>query len=35
MKQNILLDTSPLVAFIDQSDRFHNWAVETDYLEAC
>jgi predicted nucleic acid-binding protein len=29
MKQNIILDTSPLVAFIDKSDRFHNWAVET------
>ncbi|MBD1809046.1 PIN domain-containing protein [Microcoleus sp. FACHB-SPT15] len=28
MKQNIILDTSPLVAFIDKSDRFHNWAVE-------
>lgn len=29
MKQNIILDTSPLVAFIDKSDRFHDWAVET------
>lgn len=29
MKQNIILDTSPLVAFIDKGDNFHDWAVET------
>ncbi|MEA5551727.1 PIN domain-containing protein [Anabaena cylindrica UHCC 0172] len=29
MKSKIILDTSPLVAFIDKSDHFHNWAVET------
>ncbi len=29
MKSKIILDTSPLVAFIDKSDRFHSWAVET------
>ena len=29
MKSNIILDTSPLVAFIDKSDNFHEWTVET------
>jgi predicted nucleic acid-binding protein len=29
MKSKIIIDTSPLVAFIDKSDNFHLWAVET------
>lgn len=29
MKSEIIIDTSPLVAFIDKSDNFHLWAVET------
>ena len=29
MKQKIILDTGSLVASIDKSDRFHNWAKET------
>lgn len=29
MKANVILDTSPLVAFIDKGDNFHNWARET------
>ncbi|MDY6803741.1 MAG: PIN domain-containing protein [Cyanobacteriota bacterium] len=28
MTQKIILDTGPLVAYIDKSDRFHNWAQE-------
>ncbi|MGH2412568.1 MAG: type II toxin-antitoxin system VapC family toxin [Microcystaceae cyanobacterium] len=28
MKQKVILDTSPLVAFIDRGDRFHNWTLE-------
>jgi predicted nucleic acid-binding protein len=29
MKSKIIIDTSPLVAFIDKSDNFHFWTVET------
>jgi len=29
MKSEIIIDTSPLVAFIDKSDNSHLWAVET------
>jgi predicted nucleic acid-binding protein len=29
MKSKVILDTSPLVAFIDQGDNFHNWAIKT------
>lgn len=29
MKSKIIIDTSPLVAFIDKSDNFHQWAVKT------
>ncbi|AFZ14189.1 PilT domain-containing protein [Crinalium epipsammum PCC 9333] len=29
MKSKVILDTSPLVAFIDQGDNFHGWAIET------
>lgn len=28
MKTSIILDTGPLVAFIDTSDRFHSWSVQ-------
>ncbi len=28
MTQKIILDTGPLVAYIDKSDRFHDWALE-------
>jgi predicted nucleic acid-binding protein len=28
MIRSIIIDTSPLVAFIDKSDDFHNWARE-------
>jgi len=27
MKSEIIIDTSPLVAFIDKSDNFHEWTV--------
>jgi predicted nucleic acid-binding protein len=29
MKSEIIIDTSPLVAFIDKSDNYHHWTVET------
>ena len=29
MKSGIIIDTSPLVAFIDKSDNYHHWTVET------
>ncbi|MFN7852109.1 MAG: hypothetical protein ACK5OU_09150 [Dolichospermum sp.] len=29
MKSKIIIDTSPLVDFIDKSDNFHLWTVET------
>ncbi|VXD25707.1 PIN domain-containing protein [Planktothrix serta PCC 8927] len=28
MKKTLILDTSPLVASLDKSDRFHTWAIE-------
>jgi predicted nucleic acid-binding protein len=28
MIPSIIIDTSPLVAFIDKSDDFHNWTIE-------
>lgn len=28
MTRSIIIDTSPLVAFIDKSDDFHNWTIE-------
>ena len=29
MRSKIIIDTSPLVSFIDKSDNFHLWTVET------
>lgn len=29
MKSRIIIDTSPLVAFVDKSDNFHHWTVAT------
>jgi uncharacterized protein len=29
MKSRIIIDTSPLVAFIDKSDNFHQWTIAT------
>jgi uncharacterized protein len=29
MKSEIIIDTSCLIAFIDKSDNFHHWTVET------
>ena len=28
MKENVLLDTGPLVAFLNSRDKFHEWALE-------
>jgi uncharacterized protein len=28
MKSEIIMDTSPLVGFIDKSDNFHEWTVK-------
>lgn len=27
MKQNVLLDTGPLVAFVNKRENFHHWAL--------
>ena len=28
MKQKVILDTSPLVAFVDKGDNYHHWALK-------